>query len=214
MAKDVITNNGTYGFILNQDWKNVYSMGNNYNMETVLGINNDAKGWWDHDSQLSSCCRSKVSAMVAGVTPGAKLLSGRDIQRDLARMLFMLLKLHSRRLSLRKSAIRKLKRIRSARPFTGGNLTTNGKPVVDAYHPMFTIFTVNADEKGNMLKQPYDYMGINYKGMVNDRRHNLIRYSEVLLWYAESAARAGLSDLTEAKKMLEAGFRSRAVTDV
>jgi hypothetical protein len=67
---------------------------------------------------------SKVSAMVAGVTPGAKLLSGRDIQRDLARMLFMLLKLHSRRLSLRKSAIRKLKRIRSARPFTGGNLTT------------------------------------------------------------------------------------------
>lgn len=50
---------------------------------------------------------------------------------------------------------------------------------------MFTIFTVNADEKGNMLKQPYDYMGINYKGMVNDRRHNLIRYSEVLLWYAE-----------------------------
>ena len=56
LAKDVITNNGTYGFILNQDWKNVYSMGNNYNMETVLGINNDAKGWWDHDSQLSSCC--------------------------------------------------------------------------------------------------------------------------------------------------------------
>lgn len=78
---------------------------------------------------------------------------------------------------------------------------------------MFTIFTVNADEKGNMLKQPYDYMGINYKGMVNDRRHNLIRYSEVLLWYAESAARAGLSDLTEAKKCLKQ-VRSRAVADV
>ncbi|RHL34365.1 RagB/SusD family nutrient uptake outer membrane protein [Segatella copri] len=53
----------------------------------------------------------------------------------------------------------------------------------------------------------------NYSGMVNDRRHNLIRYSEVLLWYAESAARAGLSDLTEAKKCLKL-VRSRAVTDV
>ena len=56
-AKAVIDGNGTYGFILNQEWKDVYSMGNNYNMETVVGINNDAKGWWDHDSQLSSCCR-------------------------------------------------------------------------------------------------------------------------------------------------------------
>ncbi|MGG6548090.1 UNVERIFIED_CONTAM: RagB/SusD family nutrient uptake outer membrane protein, partial [Prevotella sp. 15_C9] len=52
-AKSVIDNNGSYGFILNPEWKDVYSMGNNYNMETVLGINNDAKGWWDHDSQLS-----------------------------------------------------------------------------------------------------------------------------------------------------------------
>lgn len=56
-AKAVIDGNGSYGFILNPEWKDVYSMGNNYNMETVLGINNDAKGWWDHDSQLSSCCR-------------------------------------------------------------------------------------------------------------------------------------------------------------
>ena len=56
-AKSVIDGNGSYGFILNPEWKDVYSMGNNYNMETVLGINNDAKGWWDHDSQLSSCCR-------------------------------------------------------------------------------------------------------------------------------------------------------------
>ena len=44
-AKAVIDGNGSYGFILNPEWKDVYSMGNNYNMETVLGINNDAKGW-------------------------------------------------------------------------------------------------------------------------------------------------------------------------
>ena len=44
-----------YDDVENPEWKDVYSMSNNYNMETVLGINNDARGWWDHDSQLSSC---------------------------------------------------------------------------------------------------------------------------------------------------------------
>ena len=39
-----------------------------------------------------------------------------------------------------------------------------------------------------MLRQAYDYLAPNWGGMVNDRRHNLIRYSEILLWYAESAA--------------------------
>ena len=70
-------------------------MGNNYNKETLLGINNDAKGWWDHDSQLSSCCRLKASVMVAGVTPGVRLLSGRDIQKDLVRMPSTQKELHS-----------------------------------------------------------------------------------------------------------------------
>ena len=91
-------------------------------------------------------------------------------------------------------------------------LFEKGKKCVDEYHPMFTIFTVNSDENGNMLREAYDYTKPNWGGMVNDRRHNVIRYSEVLLWYAESAARAGLSDLTLAKKCLK-DVRKRAVTD-
>ena len=47
--------------------------------------------------------------------------------------------------------------------------------------------------------------------MTNGRRHRLIRYSEVLLWYAESAARSG-GDLNTAKEYLKQ-VRKRAVTD-
>lgn len=213
LAKDVITNNGTYGFILNQDWKDVYSMGNNYNMETVLGINNDAKGWWDHDSQLSSCCRFEGLGDGGWGDAWGEIAFWKRYPEGPRKNAIYAPKVTFQETITEKIGDKEVKKDKISKAVYWWELDNNGKPVVDAYHPMFTIFTVNADEKGNMLKQPYDYMGINYKGMVNDRRHNLIRYSEVLLWYAESAARAGLSDLTEAKKYLKL-VRSRAVTDV
>lgn len=213
LAKDVITNNGTYGFILNQDWKEVYSMGNNYNMETVLGINNDAKGWWDHDSQLSSCCRFEGLGDGGWGDAWGEIAFWKRYPEGPRKNAIYAPKVTFQETITEKIGDKEVKKDKISKAVNWWELDNNGKPVVDAYHPMFTIFTVNADEKGNMLKQPYDYMGINYKGMVNDRRHNLIRYSEVLLWYAESAARAGLSDLTEAKKCLKQ-VRSRAVTDV
>lgn len=213
LAKDVITNNGTYGFILNQDWKNVYSMGNNYNMETVLGINNDAKGWWDHDSQLSSCCRFEGLGDGGWGDAWGEIAFWKRYPEGPRKNAIYAPKVTFQETITEKIGDKEVKKDKISKAVYWWELDNNGKPVVDAYHPMFTIFTVNADEKGNMLKQPYDYMGINYKGMVNDRRHNLIRYSEVLLWYAESAARAGLSDLTEAKNCLKQ-VRSRAVTDV
>lgn len=212
LAKDVITNNGTYGFILNPDWKDVYSMGNNYNMETVLGINNDAKGWWDHDSQLSSCCRFEGLGDGGWGDAWGEIAFWKRYPEGPRKNAIYAPKVTFQETITEKIGDKEVKKDKISKAVYWWELDNNGKPVVDAYHPMFTIFTVNADEKGNMLKQPYDYMGINYKGMVNDRRHNLIRYSEVLLWYAESAARAGLSDLTEAKNCLKL-VRSRAVTD-
>ena len=213
LAKDVITNNGTYGFILNQDWKDIYSMGNNYNMETVLGINNDAKGWWDHDSQLSSCCRFEGLGDGGWGDAWGEIAFWKRYPEGPRKNAIYAPKVTFQETITEKIGDKEVKKDKISKAVYWWELDNNGKPVVDAYHPMFTIFTVNADEKGNMLKQPYDYMGINYKGMVNDRRHNLIRYSEVLLWYAESAARAGLSDLTEAKNCLKL-VRNRAVTDV
>lgn len=213
LAKNVITNNGTYGFILNPDWKDVYSMGNNYNMETVLGINNDAKGWWDHDSQLSSCCRFEGLGDGGWGDAWGEIAFWKRYPEGPRKNAIYAPKVTFQETITEIIGDKEVKKDKISKAVYWWELDNNGKPVVDAYHPMFTIFTVNADEKGNMLKQPYDYMGINYKGMVNDRRHNLIRYSEVLLWYAESAARAGLSDLTEAKNCLKQ-VRSRAVTEV
>ena len=199
-AKAVIDNNSTYGFILNSQWKDVYSMGNNYNMETVLGINNDARGWWDHDSELSSCCRFEGLGDGGWGDAWGEIAFWKRFPEG-----------------PRKDAIYAPKVT-----FQDGNTITkvvdwwalkeDGKPEVEAYHPMFCIFTVNCDENGNQLRQAYDYLAPNWGGMVNDRRHNLIRYSEVLLWYAESAARSG-GDLSKAKDCLRE-VRKRAVVDV
>ena len=174
-------------------------MGNNYNMETVLGINNDAKGWWDHDSQLSSCCRFEGLGDGGWGDAWGEIAFWKRYPEGPRKNAIYAPKVTFQETITEKIGDKEVKKDKISKAVNCWELDNNGKPVVDAYHPMFTIFTVNADENGNMLKQPYDYMGINYKGMVNDRRHNLIRYSEVLLWYAESAARAGLSDLTEAR---------------
>ncbi len=250
-AKAVIDGNGTYGFILNQDWKDVYSMGNNYNMETVVGINNDAKGWWDHDSQLSSCCRfeslgdggwgdawgeiafwkrypegarkdaiyaKKITFQDGNVItaacnwwdiPTEDLWVPITMEKDPKKLEAQIEKLNEK---IEKEKDSPKKTTRKVNGVYEKLLFEKGKKCVDEYHPMFTIFTVNSDENGNMLREAYDYTKPNWGGMVNDRRHNVIRYSEVLLWYAESAARAGLSDLTLAKKCLK-DVRKRAVTD-
>lgn len=198
-AKSVIDNNGSYGFILNPEWKQVYSMGNNYNMETVLGINNDARGWWDHDSELSSCCRFE------GLGDGG----WGDAWGEIA--FWKRYPEGPRKDAVYAPKITFQEGNKITKAVDWWELDAKGKPVVEAYHPMFSVFTTNADENGNELDQPYDYMAPNYQGMVNDRRHNVIRYAEVLLWYAESAARSG-GDLSKAKDCLRQ-VRQRAVTD-
>ena len=91
--------------------------------------------------------------------------------------------------------------------------TPKGCAYVAAYHPMFSIYTTNCDPNNSNveLSQPYNYLEPNYTNMTDGRRHRLIRYSEVLLWYAESAARSG-GDLSKAKEYLRQ-VRKRAVTD-
>jgi len=199
-AKSVIDNNGSYGFILNSDWNQVYSMGNNYNMETVLGINNDARGWWDHDSELSSCCRFEGLGDGGWGDAWGEIAFWKrypDGPRKDA--------VYAPKVTFEDDNANIIKTV------DWWELDKDGKPVVEAYHPMFAIFTVNADANGNQILAPYDYTAPNYRGMVNDRRHNLIRYAEVLLWYAESAARSG-GDLSKARECLRQ-VRQRAVTD-
>lgn len=73
---------------------------------------------------------------------------------------------------------------------------------------MYVTFTVNAGPAA----APYDYTQPFWGGNCINKRHQLIRYSEVLLWYAESAARSGAADLTDAKEALKE-VRKRAYSD-
>lgn len=202
-AKEVIDANGTYGFYNDPVWNHVYSMGHNYNKETILGIDNNwNSGSWDHDSELTSCCRFE------GLGDGGWGDAWGEIafwkrypegpRKDAV---------YAPKITFQKDAT-------ITKVCNWWDLDAEGKPVVEAYHPMFAIYTVNCDGD-NLAKEkfaPYNYLEPNYTNMTNGRRHRLIRYAEVLLWYAESAARSG-GDLAKAKEYLRE-VRKRAVNDV
>ena len=211
MAKQVIDGskedgNGTYDITMDADWKNVYSMGNNYNTETIVGINFSPIIDWSTDSQLSSC-NTFESLGTGGWGDGWGEIK-----------FWMNFPEGPRKAATYDPQIRKKE-------------SKDGKDVYNLYywyekitdsqgnktaaiaeeHPMFSIFSVNATDEAGLtpIDAPYDYRLPNYKNMCNGHRHRLIRYPEVLLWYAESAARAGM-DLTDAKKYLKK-VRARAV---
>ncbi len=202
-AKEVIDNNGTYGFYNDPVWNHVYSMGHNYNKETILGIDNNwNSGSWDHDSQLTSCDRFE------GLGDGGWGDAWGEIafwkrypegpRKDAV---------YAPKITFQKDAT-------ITKVCNWWDLDAEGKPVVEAYHPMFAIYSVNCDGD-NLAKEkfaPYNYLEPNYTNMTNGRRHRLIRYAELLLWYAESAARSG-GDLAKAKEYLRE-VRKRAVNDV
>ncbi len=74
--------------------------------------------------------------------------------------------------------------------------TTDGQPyngsnaVVSDYRPMFVGFTLNA-ASGAPAAAPYDYTAPFWGGMCAGKTHQIIRYSEVICWFAEAAARSG-----------------------
>ena len=202
-AKEVIDNNGTYGFYNDPVWNHVYSMGHNYNKETILGIDNNwNSGSWDHDSELTSCDRFE------GLGDGGWGDAWGEIafwkrypegpRKDAV---------YAPKITFQDGAT-------ITKVCNWWDLDAEGKPVVEAYHPMFAIYSVNCDGD-NLAKEkfaPYNYLEPNYTNMTNGRRHRLIRYAELLLWYAESAARSG-GDLAKAKEYLRE-VRKRAVNDV
>lgn len=202
-AKEVIDANGTYGFYNDPVWNHVYSMGHNYNKETILGIDNNwNSGSWNHDSELTSCCRFE------GLGDGGWGDAWGEIafwkrypegpRKDAV---------YAPKITFQDGAT-------ITKVCNWWDLDAEGKPVVEAYHPMFAIYTVNCDGD-NLAKEkfaPYNYLEPNYTNMTNGRRHRLIRYAELLLWYAESAARSG-GDLAKAKEYLRE-VRKRAVNDV
>lgn len=205
-AKEVIdgVEAGTYDQALLADWNKVYSYGMNHHNETILGIdyNSTPGGWSNQDSQISSC--HQFTTINGG---WGDFLAERHFWKNFPD-------------GARKDAVY------AKQIYVSGNTvdwwaTTDGEAytknedgttnaVISDFRPMFVGFTVN-DKVGSPAVADYDYTKPFWGGMCVNKRHQLIRYSEVLCWYAEAAARAG-QDLAAAKAALKQ-VRARAYAD-
>ena len=176
-AKEVIdgVNAGKYEYEMDSEFKQVYSMGNNYNNETVVGINYSPLHDWGQDSQFVNCNIFECLE-IGGWGDGWGEISFWKRYPE----------------GPRKDCVYQPKiRLKDGTLVDWWAKDSQGKPIVQDYHPMFSVFSVNVDDKGNDIAAPFDYTLKPSTVMTNDHRHRLIRYSEVLLWYAESSARAG-----------------------
>lgn len=200
-AKEVIdgVNNGTYPHGLLSAYEDVFSYGNNHHFETLLGIdyNSTPGGWSEGDSQLSSCHQSGKLGGGWG-----DFLAERRYWKNYPD-------------GPRKDAVyAKQIRLNSGKivdwwATTDGEAYNGENNAVPDFRPMFIAFSVNDDN--GPVAAPYDYTKPFWGGMCINKRHQLIRYSEVLCWYAESAARSG-GDLSAAKTALKQ-VRERAYAD-
>lgn len=170
-AKEVIdgVNSGKYEYILEPEFKHVYAPSHNYTNETVVGINYTGDFGWDQDSQLTSS--NYFESLGGWGDAWGEIRFWKNMPAG-----------------PRKDAIYNPKILLGNKE--GGQLVdwwekdANGVNYVAENHPMFCIYTVGP---GNT---DYDYTKPASLDMTNDHRHRIIRYAEVLLWYAESQARA------------------------
>lgn len=202
-AKEVIdgVNNGTYDQGLLSDWDEVFSYGNNHHNETILGIEyrHFQGGWSNGDSQLTSCHQS--GKLWSG---WGDFLAERKYWKDYPD-------------GPRKDAVYSKQILLNSEIPVDWWATTDGEAYDGTnaafadFRPMFIAFSVNKDASGSPIEAPFDYTKPVWGGMCLDKRHQLIRYSEVLCWYAEAVARSG-GDLTAAKTALKQ-VRQRAYSD-
>ena len=166
-AKAVIdgVNGGTYEYILEPEYKYVYAPSHNYTNETVVGINfSSAVGTWSEDSQMTN------SHLFESLTGWGDALGEIKFWKEFPS-------------GPRKDATYNPKILEGNKE--GGKLLDWWDESIPEQQPMFCAFTISEDGGD------YDYTKpANTSLMTNDHRHRLIRYSEVLLWYAEAQARA------------------------
>lgn len=157
-------NTGNYEYILESDYKYVYAPSHNYSNETVVGINYSGSFAWAEDSQMTL---SHLYESLGGWGDGwGEIKFWKEFPEG-----------------PRKDATYNPKILKN---------NTAGEELLDWWdsnfteqHPMFSIFTVGVGDTDYDYTQP-----ANTSLMTNGHRHRLIRYSEVLLWYAEAQARA------------------------
>ncbi len=198
-AKEVIdgVDNGTYALALEQQWNQVYSVGNNWSGEQIVTLSYmDVPGNMnDYTSQFCKCHR------FAGLNNGWS-----DFVPE--RRWWAHYPDGPRKDAVYDPLIYSYKRDPNGDvilvDWWADVIDAKGKvnPAVSPRHPLFAPFTVNADAEGNPLVEPHDYNKPAYDGQSYPQNHRFIRYSELLCWFAESAARAGVYT-SEAQQALQ-----------
>ena len=206
------------------EWSSVYSYGNDNHNECILGIYYNANtGSWGWDDSQLTCCHVPASLPWGGWGDflaeryfWLKYPAGPRKDAVYAKTL------------LTKHVDENTEEVKYAnvdwwatkdgevyRTWTEKNDKNEDvektNAVISDYRPMFTGFSVNANEQGQPIKIDFDCTKPIYAGMTLGKRHQLIRYAEVLCWFAESAARSG-KYIAEAKAALKQ-IRSRAYSD-
>ncbi len=205
-AKEVIdgVKSGKYNHALDPEWKDVYSYGNNFSSEQIVTISYIATpgNMSNYSSQFSLCHRFAQFNGGWGDFLGERYYWSQYPEGP------------------RKDAVYDPLLNTYLKDDNGDYIcvswwaTTDEKPyaigdknnIVSVYHPMFSPFSINADASGDPIAAPYDYRKPQITLMSIDQTHRVIRYAELLCWFAESAARAGVyqAEALDALKQVQA----------
>lgn len=207
-AKEVVdgVNSGRYPNGLLADWADVYSYGNNFSREAIVGITYRMQtgGWSNFDSQLTSCHQ------IGSLSGWGDFLAERKFWAtfpDGPRKDYV----YAKKMLTGNGVCVDWWATEDGQPYDGTNA------VVSEYRPMFVAYTLNAGE-GAPAAAPYDYTKPFWTGMCAGKTHQVIRYSEVICWFAESAARSGkyqAEATAELQKVMARAYNTvPAITDL
>lgn len=199
-AKEVIdgVNNGTYPYGLEEEFKYVYSMDHNYSKEVIVGTTyRDQNGGW---GQPSMCTSANLFESLGGwgdCWPEIKYW--KEFPEG------------ARKDAIFNPLILVPNDIENGVLRNWYDKDGSGEWYISEHHPMFSVFSVNADGNTN-INAPYDYRLKTSTNMTNGFWHRFLRYSEVLCWYAEAVGRGGQGDQAFAMDCLKQ-VRDRAGYD-
>ena len=190
VAKQVIdgSNSGTFEYNLLPEYSQVYSLSHNYNNETVVGINKSAAFTWSQDNETG---KSNVFESQGGWGDGwGALRFWKDFPEG-----------------ARKDATFMPKIMVLVGGYRGQlhnfwDKDPEGNFIIPEAHPCYQIFCASNNGTADF---DYTYGGSATPSVdhaCTEKRVLCIRYSEVLLWYAECSARATGSVNTQALECL------------
>ncbi len=176
MAKQVIDgcNAGTYEYVLCPEYKTVYSLSDNYNNETIVGVNKNRAFTWSQDNETGF---SNIFESQGGWGDGWGTYS---FWKEFPE-------------GARKDATFMPKIMVLVGGFKGQlhnfwDTDAEGNHIISEAHPAYQIFCASGNGTADF---DYTYAAnVKIDHACTQQRVRHMRYSELLLWYAEASTRA------------------------